>query len=133
MGALIDSSILIAAERGEIELLEAMAGYEEQDVAISVITASELLHGVHRARGQATNGRRETWVESLLASLPVLAFDLAAARLHARLSARLAAAGALVGAHDLIIAATALSRGLEVIIRDQRSFPRIPDVAVVRR
>lgn len=133
MGELIDSSILIGAERGEIDLLEAMAGYEEQDVALSVITASELLHGVHRARGRATKGRREAWVESLLASLPVLAFDLVASRLHARLSARLAAAGALVGAHDLIIAATALSRGLDVITRDQRSFSRMPDLVVERR
>lgn len=133
MGALIDSSVLIAAERGELELPAAIAGYEDQDVALSAITASELLHGVHRARSQASKARREAWVESLLTRLPVLSFDLVAARIHARLSARLAAVGATVGAHDLIIAATALSRELDVITRDERSFPKIPDVVVERR
>ncbi len=131
MGALIDSSVLIAVERGALDL-ERVLGSFEDELALSVVTASELLHGVHRARDEAGRGRREAYVEALLASFPVIAFDLVAARLHARLSARMAEAGETVGAHDLIIAATALSRGLDVVTRDERSFPRIPDLPVVR-
>jgi tRNA(fMet)-specific endonuclease VapC len=133
MGALIDTSLLVAVERGELGLERALEGFEDEPLAVSVITASELLHGVHRARGGARRARREAWVETLLGSIPVLAFDLVAARTHARLWAQLAAAGTAVGAHDLILAATALSRGLDVLTRDHRSFPRIPDLAVVVR
>ena len=131
MGALIDSSVLIAAERGELDLEGALAGFDDE-LALSVVTASELLHGVHRARDQARLARREAYVEALLAGFPVIAFDLLAARLHARLSARMADSGQTVGAHDLIIAATALARGLDVLTRDERSFPRIDGLSVIR-
>ena len=50
----------------------------------------------------------------------------------ARLSAQLAAAGSTVGAHDLLIAATAIAIGYDVATRDERSFPRIPGLAVLR-
>jgi predicted nucleic acid-binding protein len=37
-----------------------------------------------------------------------------------------------VGPHDLIIAATALARGYEVATRDERSFPKIPSLSLLR-
>ena len=40
--------------------------------------------------------------------------------------------GKTISAHDLIIAATALARGLDVMTRDERSFGRIPGLSVVR-
>ena len=131
MGALIDSSILIAAERGELDLAPVLEEYQEIDLALSVITASELLHGIHRADSEKRRSRREAYVESLLSRFPVLAFDLVAARIHARLHAELSSKGINTGAHDLIIAATALSRGLDVVTRDERSFPLIPGLSMI--
>src|SRR5262249_46190258 len=69
-------------------------------------------------------------VESLLSRLPVLPFDLVVARVHARLWADLAGQGVNVGAHDLLIAATAIAAGGAMATRDQRSFPRIPGLVV---
>jgi len=132
VGALIDSSILIAAERGALDLPPILAEYEGVDIALSAITASEFLHGVHRAEGSKRRARREAFVETLLARLPIIPFDLIAARAHARLWADQAAKGASVGAHDLIIAATAIARGLDVVTRDERSFPRIEGLSVIR-
>ena len=131
MGALIDSSILIASERGDLDLEDKLADFTETDLAVAAITASELLHGVHRADDEGRRSRREAWVEGLLSRMPVIPFDLLAARAHARLSADSRSRGFTVGAHDLLIAATALARGLEVITRDERSFPRIPGLGVV--
>ncbi|MFQ5788971.1 MAG: PIN domain-containing protein [Acidobacteriota bacterium] len=131
MGALIDSSILIAAERGTLDLGSVLEKYADVDFALAAITASELLHGVHRARTEARRARREAYVEALLSRFAVLAFDLVAARIHARLSARLAREGVSVGAHDLLIAATAIARGLDVVTRDERSFARIPGLGVI--
>jgi predicted nucleic acid-binding protein len=132
MGALIDSSVLIAAERGSVDVEKLTQEYAETDFAIAAITASELLHGVHRAKGQARQARREAFVEAILTAFPVLAFDELAARVHAGLWARLASKGRNVGAHDLLIAATAIARGLKVITRDERSFPMIPGLTVTR-
>ena len=126
MGALIDSSVLVAVERGEIDLVVRLAERTEEVFAVSAVTASELLHGVHRARGEARRARREAYVETLLSAFPVLPFDLVTARVHARLSAQLASRGKPVGAHDLVIASTAIAHGLEVVTRDERSFPTDP-------
>ena len=131
MGALIDSSVLIASQRGDLDLETKLVDYTETDLAVAAITASELLHGVHRADDEARRSLREAWVEGLLSRMPVIPFDLLAARAHARLSARSRSKGLTVGAHDLLIAATALARGLEVITRDERSFPHIPGLEVV--
>ena len=132
MGILIDSSVLIAWERDRLDLQSQLAEYAEEDFAISAITAAELLHGVHRAANPAQRRRREAFVEGLLARLPVISFDAVAARIHARLSAELAANGTAVGPHDLIIAATALTKGYIVTTRDERSFPRIPGLSYQR-
>jgi predicted nucleic acid-binding protein len=126
VGTLIDSSVLIAAERGALLLDRIPTDSGGDPVAIAAVTASELLHGVHRAAELARRRRREVFVERLLSALPVLPFDLIAARVHASLWAQLAGKGTSIGAHDLIIAATAIAAGYRVATHDRRSFPRIP-------
>lgn len=130
MGTLIDSSVLIAAERQTVDLAAIMPPYADEPVAIAAITASELLHGIHRAAHLAQRQRRESFVERILAVVPVIAFDLVTARIHASLRASLAAKGVNAGAHDLLIAATAISAGYRVATRDRRSFGRIPGLEV---
>ena len=130
MATLIDTSVLIAVERGQIDLNALMTPNDE--IAIAAITASELLHGVHRASTARLSAVREAFVEGLLARVPVLSFDLLTARLHARIWAELASEGIVVGAHDLLIAATALVSGAPLATRDTRSFPRIPGLKFVR-
>ncbi len=130
MGALIDSSVLMATERGGLTLDAVLPRHAAQEAAISAVSASELLHGVVRSRSAAQRHRRQQFVEALLGLLPVLPFDLLAARAHARIWARLAQAGSMIGERDLMIAATALSRDLLLITRDRRSFPRIPGLRI---
>ena len=86
MGTLLDSSTLIAAERGQLDLETILAEHAGEEFAISAITASELLHGVHRAKTRVQRSRREAFVEGLLARLPVFPFDLVTARIHIALS-----------------------------------------------
>lgn len=128
---IIDTSILIDVERGTLKLSDLVDPAE--NVAISSLTASELLHGVYRAKDATHRARRESFVEQLLANVPVLPFDTVAARVHARLWADLSSAGSAVGSHDLIIAATAIARGCPLLTRDRRSFPRIPGLDLLPR
>ncbi|MCB1086340.1 MAG: PIN domain-containing protein [Verrucomicrobiae bacterium] len=126
MGLVLDTSILIGAERGRFDLV---AFLEKEAAAVPVfltaMTASELLHGVHRAEG-ARRLRRENFVEDLLADMVILPFDLSAAREHARLWADLESRGNLVGPHDLIIAAICVSQGHKIATLNIGEFNRIP-------
>jgi len=132
MAALIDSSVLIAAERGLLDLDELSARFAGEDVALSAITASELLHGLYRAKTATQRHRRQAFVEGLLAQLPVIPFDLTVARVHASLWAELSARGLGVGERDLMIGATAIARDYSIATRDERSFPKIPGLNVQR-
>lgn len=141
MGTLLDTTVFIELERSirRMPTANAMdrisARLEEQldpteEVGIAAITASELLHGVHRASPEH-RARREAFVEGVLAAFPPIAFDLLAARAHARLWADLASAGTDVGAHDRLVAATAIAAGWRVGTANIRHFERIPGLAVV--
>ena len=129
MGTLIDTSVLIALERGQIDLSR-IPGEDDEPVAIAAITASELLHGVHRLRGAVARTRASRFVERLLEAIPVIPFDLEIARVHARIDAELSAAGTAVGDADLSIAATAVWLDYRIATRDLRSFPRIQGLDV---
>ena len=129
MGTVIDSSVFIATERGKYDLAGAVRRDPANEFVIASITASELLRGVHQADSER-RATREEFVEAIITTFRVVAFDLPVARLHAKLASQLAARGHPVGAHDLLIAATALHLGFEVLTGDQRSFPHIPGVVL---
>lgn len=132
MAALIDSSVFIAGERARIDLSELVASLGGEPLALSAVTASELLYGLHRTRTIAQRERRNAYVEAILEQMPVLAFDLTVARVHSAISAELDRAGRQVGAHDLMIAATAMAHDYRVATRDLRSFPKIPGLETVK-
>jgi predicted nucleic acid-binding protein len=132
MAILIDSSVLIAAERGQLNLDLLSKRFAQDDTAISAVTASELLHGVYRATTSAQRHRRQAFVEGVLAQLPVIAFDLTAARVHASLWADLAKRGVAVGERDLMIGATAIANDYELATRDERSFAKMPGLKLQR-
>jgi tRNA(fMet)-specific endonuclease VapC len=130
MGVLIDTSVLIKHERGRIDLSGKLAGREAEDFFISVVTASELLHGVHRARDAGIRAKRSAFVESILASFPILSIDLATARIHSQIGAALSAAGTLIGPHDLWLAAACITHGLSLATENLREFERVPGLNV---
>jgi predicted nucleic acid-binding protein len=130
LGSVIDTTVFVDAERGKLDLQTELGRRLGEWIGISAVTASELLHGVHKAPTPSVRDRRSAFVEMILGSMPVIPFDLAVARLHAQLDAELEARGEKIGAHDLMIGATALLSGHSVVTRDMRSFPRIPGLKV---
>ena len=130
MGILIDSSVLINVERAGSTVSESIKGREEEEVFLSVVSASELLHGVYRAADAKTKAKRLAFVEAALAAIPVLTIDLATARSHARLWADLAQRGKMIGIHDSWLAATCLAHGLQLATRNIREFKNVPGLDV---
>jgi predicted nucleic acid-binding protein len=130
VGVLIDSSILIEHERGRLSLEECIKGRETEEFFLSVVSASELMHGVHRAPNPAVRARRSAWVEGVLERFAVLPIDLAVARAHAPIWAALGAAGRLIGPHDLWLAATCVAHGLTLVTANEREFRRVPGLSL---
>ena len=141
MGTLLDTTVFIELERRlrglppdqampflATRLRQALGNNEP--VGMAAITASELLHGVHRASAEH-RVRREAFVEVVLHAFPPLSFDLLCARAHARLWADLAASGNDIGPHDRLVAATALARGWRVATANVRHFDRVPGLTTV--
>lgn len=125
MGIIFDSSEIIALERNRGMVENLIAGREEEPFGISVVTVAELLHGVERADSETRRLRRQAFVEKVIELLPIFPFDVAAARIYARIWASLVQRGFTVGAHDLIIAATAISLDYTVITSNRRDFEKI--------
>jgi tRNA(fMet)-specific endonuclease VapC len=141
VGTLLDTTVFIDLERAVRRLPPASAMAEvsgrleeqlgpDEEVGIAAVTAAELLHGVHRAAPEH-RARREAFVEAVLVAFPPLPFGLLAARAHARIWAGLAAAGQAVGAHDRLVAATAITAGWRVGTANLRHLDRIPGLDIL--
>jgi tRNA(fMet)-specific endonuclease VapC len=130
MGVLIDASVLIEHERQRLDLEQHLREREDEEFFLSVVTASELLHGVHRARDPGVRARRSAWVEAILERFPLLPVDLPTARAHAQVWAELAARGQMIGPHDLWLAAACVAHGLVMVTANVGEFSRVPGLQV---
>jgi tRNA(fMet)-specific endonuclease VapC len=131
VGIILDTSILVAVERGQHSLAQLLEPFADEPTGIAAITASELLHGVYRAKDAGVRARRAAVIERLLARIPVYEFGLVEARRHAELNAELRAKGEPIGAHDLLIAATAVARGDLLCTMNESEFARVSGLRVL--
>ena len=125
MGLMFDTSVLISIERNSEDIERLIKGREHEPYGISVITVSGLLHGVNRADSEKRRLKREAYVERIIQIFPVYPVDLNAARIYSNIWANLAKKGISIGAHDLIIASTAISIGFSVVTSDIRDYGKI--------
>ena len=131
MGLMIDTDVLIFFERHPDRFRQFLEGRQVEELSISVITASELLHGVHRAGDSAIRARRETFVKAVLAQIFVIEIDLFIARRHAQLWAELARIGTMIGLHDSWIAATCLAHDLTLLTLNRHEFASVPELRML--
>jgi tRNA(fMet)-specific endonuclease VapC len=131
MGLILDTSILVANERGKFDLPGFLRQFPSTQPMIAAVTASELLHGVERAQDPVRRAWRDDQVERILDAVYVQPFDLAQARCHARIWADLEMRGLMIGAHDLQIAAAGLALGHDVATLNAREFQRVVGLRVL--
>ncbi|MEZ4503965.1 MAG: type II toxin-antitoxin system VapC family toxin [Dehalococcoidia bacterium] len=110
-------------------LLRRLAATAVDDQATSSITVGELLYGAYRLRERADD-LAERIEQTLLANLPVLPFDVEAARAYGQLRATLERGGTPIGDADMRIASIALTHQLVVVTGNVRHFERVPQLTV---
>lgn len=136
MGIVLDSSVIIAAERrGRTvrEILEQIRVRQgEVEVGLSVVTIAELVHGAYRTETLAQQERRLEFIERLCSDVPVHPVTLDIARLAGRIEGQQEAKGIQFAFEDLLIGATALHLGFEVATLNLRDFQKIPGLSVTQ-
>ncbi len=130
MGLMVDTNVFIKFEKSN-KPVDLSPWEPSEKVYISVVTVSELLMGVHRADTEERKQRRSAFIEAVISGVAVLDFTVASARLHAEIYAELAKKGQLIGAHDLIIAATARQHDLPILTDNFDEFSRVPSLRVI--
>lgn len=110
---LIDTSVLVAAEKGRSLREEALP----ERSAISIVTVAELRAGVLAAADIESRDRRMTTLEGV-AGVTILPVEARVARAWAAMRAYLVASERRVGANDLWIAATAAALEMPVMTQD---------------
>jgi tRNA(fMet)-specific endonuclease VapC len=130
MAIILDADVIIRGEKGTFDLRAWLAGRPDEGFEVAAITVAELWHGVERASAPH-RVRRQQYLQAVLAPLPIVPYTEQTAYEHARLWAKLEAAGKMIGAYDLILAATALDRGSEVATFNRRHFDSVPGLKVI--
>lgn len=92
-------------------------------LAVSVITEMEIEYGL--ARNPRLAPRVGEAMRMLLNAMSVLPFEREDARVAAQLRANLNSQGTPIGAYDLLLAASALRRGLKIVTHNAREFTRV--------
>lgn len=132
MGLLIDTSAVIALERGATSWEAVLEGLGNEPVAVPAIVYAELLAGVQLADTPARAAARRAKIEAVVTRAPIVEFDAGAAAQWAAVFSQLHQAGSLIPSNDLAVAATALHLGFGVIVgpADEGHFRRVPELRV---
>jgi tRNA(fMet)-specific endonuclease VapC len=130
MAIILDADVIILGEQGAFDLQRWVAARPAETFEIAAITVAELWHGVERVTGVQRLKRRQ-YLQTVLEPLPVIPYTEETAREYAHIWAELAASGKMIGAYDLIVAATALERGSKVATFNKRHFARVKGLTIV--
>ena len=136
MGLVLDSSVLIAAERDARPVSEVLARLEQEhgetEIVISSITVVELEHGLHRANTAELLRKRRDYLDAVFAAIPVEPFTKEMGQAAAKLDAEAKQAGRVIPFPDLLIGATAVHFDYGVGTRNLRHFQMIPGLSVLK-
>lgn len=126
MRYLLDTSTISALSRPKppADLTSRLRGHEGQYAVASLVVA-ELRFGAQRHPDPVRRERLTAFVDSVVTSTPIVAFDARAAEWLGVERARIEAAGEPIDLADLIIAATAAANQMVVVTANVRHFARL--------
>ena len=136
MGLILDSSVVIAAERrGDTVtamLKQIVAATGDQRAVLSAVGLTELVHGIYRAQTAEARNRRDAFIRELLNDVEVYTYTKDTALLAGRIDGEQQSRGVTIPFVDMLIGATALEVGYSVLTVNERHFRMIPGLSVIR-
>jgi tRNA(fMet)-specific endonuclease VapC len=120
---LLDTTVLSDFTRGVAAVLARLKSTSKGDAAICTVTAMEIEYGLMLNPARAR--KIEPMIRFLLQDLQVLAYEPEDATATAAIRAALAKRGTPIGPYDVMIAGTALRRGLVMVTSNGSEFERI--------
>lgn len=132
MGLVVDTSAVVDLERDERSFGDALSELGHETVGLPAIVLAELLVGVELATSPQVAAARRGRVEAVRARVPVIDFTTSAAERWAQIRVALIRSGTPIPSNDVIVAATALALGWDVLVgrRDEAHFQRVPSLGV---
>ncbi len=126
MKYLLDTGIISAIVRDpEGRASRVFGNTARADVGTSIIAAAELRYGYVKIASR----RWERTIETILATMTIVAWDHPADMAYARLRTEAERQGVTVGRNDMLIAAHASALGA-ILVSDDRIFPRVAGLKV---
>lgn len=136
MGLILDSSLLVAAERQGKNARQMLADIArevgETEVALSVVTLLELAHGAARAGTPEPKAKRLQFTQELITALPIHSVTAPVALRAGQIDGENQARGIRIPLSDLLVGVTALQLGFSVATANVRHFRLMPGLPVVR-
>jgi predicted nucleic acid-binding protein len=134
MGVIVDTSTLVSAERRKHSVREIFAQlhelFGETTVGLSAVTLVELAHGIERAELENHRARRQAFLDDLIADIKIYPISTEIALLAGRISGQQARRGINLPFEDLLIGATALHHGCDIVTGNVKHFEMIPNLVV---
>lgn len=122
---ILDSNTISYYFRGDPKVVPKLQALRPADLGVPAVVEYELRYGLLRLPPQAAAPRLAA-LEQFLRPIPILPFDRQCAAQAAQLRAALESAGTPIGAHDTLIAATALRHQATLVTRNAREFSQVP-------
>lgn len=136
MGLVLDSGVLIAAERDADPVSKVLVRLAQQhgetEIVLSSITVVELEHGLHRANIIEIARRRKDYLDTVFAAIPVEPFTKEMGQAAAKVDAEAKHAERVIPFPDLLIGATALHLDYAVATPNLRHFGMIPGLQILK-
>lgn len=123
MKYLLDTCVISDFIKGHPNVLTKIKYSQPNDLAISTITAMEINYGLQLNPERAK--KIQTIIDNLLSMIHILPYEQKDAASTASIRASLKSQGTPIGSYDVMIAGTALSRGLTMVTSNTNEFERI--------
>jgi len=136
MGLILDSSVVIAAERRGDNvtqmLKQIVAATGDQRTVLSSVGLTELVHGIYRAQTPEARNRRDSFIRELLNDVEVYPYTKETALLAGKIDGEQQSQGIIIPFGDLLIGARALEVGYSMLAANVRHFRLIPGLTVMQ-
>jgi tRNA(fMet)-specific endonuclease VapC len=136
LGLVLDSSVIIDAERKHQTVEELLAAIQQRfgeiEITMSAVTVAELVHAVARAKTAERRARRRAFIDELKKHVPVHPITDATAEIAGIIGGEQAAKGITIPIDDLLIGSSAIEQGYAVDTLNVRHFEKISGLSVFK-